>query len=323
MSTDHNQLNRRQLLKLAAFSAGAAGLGVLSASSAPARAAQPAPSITTVGPEPLFSISLAQWSFNRAIFSGKMTNLDFPAKAKNDCGISIIEYVNQFFKDKAKHTAYLTDLKRRCDDLGVRSGLIMCDGEGDLGDPDDAKRTQAVENHYKWVEAAKFLGCHSIRVNAGSRGSYDEQMALAADGLSRLTKFGADHDMNIIVENHGGLSSNGEWLAGVMRKVNHPRCGTLPDFGNFTGSDGQQYDRYEGTRAMMPFAKGVSAKSYGFDDKGEETTIDYRRMLKIVIAAGYRGAIGVEYEGDKHSEDDGVRLTKQLLERLRAEMKGE
>ena len=139
--------------------------------------------------------------------------------AKHDFGIDCVEYVNQFFKDKAKDTAYLTDLKKRCDDNGVTSGLIMFDGEGDLGDPDDAKRTKAVENHYKWVEAAKFLGCHSIRVNAHSEGSYDEQMKLAADGLRRLSEFGAKHDMNVIVENHGGLSSNGEWLAGVMKMV--------------------------------------------------------------------------------------------------------
>ena len=99
-----------------------------------------------------------------------------------------------------------------------------------LGDADEKKRIRAVENHYRWVEWAKALGCHSIRVNAQSSGSYEEQMTRAADGLRRLTEFGAKHDINVIVENHGGPSSNGAWLAATIKKVDHPRCGTLPDF---------------------------------------------------------------------------------------------
>src|SRR6266545_1244601 len=150
----------------------------------------------------------------------------------------------------------------------------MIDGEGALGDADESKRRQAIENHYKWVEAARFLGCKIIRVNAQSSGSYDEQLERAADGLRRLTKFGADHKITVIVENHGGLSSNGAWLAAVIKKVNHPRCGTLPDFGNFNLSDGKQYDRYQGVKEMMPYAKAVSAKSHDFDEQGNETMTD-------------------------------------------------
>jgi L-ribulose-5-phosphate 3-epimerase len=269
---------------------------------------------------PLFKISLAEWSFHRALFDKKMDNLDFPARTKNDFGIDCVEYVNQFFMDKAKDTAYLTELKKRCDDLGVRSGLIMCDNEGDLGDPDEDKRSKAVENHYKWVEAAKFLGCHSIRVNARFSGSFEEQMERAVDGLRRLAEFGAQHDMNVIVENHGGLSSNGKWLAGVMNRVAMKNCGTLPDFGNFRVSQTEEYDRYQGTQELMPFAKGVSAKSHAFDDQGNETQIDYPRIMRIVVDAGYHGYVGIEYEGDKHSEDDGVRLTKKLLERVRDQL---
>ena len=195
----------------------------------------------------------------------------------------------------------------------------MIDDEGPLGDADDAKRKQAIENHYKWVEAAKFLGCHSIRVNAQSQGNYDEQMAHAVDGLRRLTEFGAKHEINVIVENHGGLSSNGAWLSSVIRKVNHPRCGTLPDFGNFNLGNGEQYDRYLGVKEMMPFAKGVSAKSGVFDNQGNETRIDYRRMMKVVLDAGYRGHVGIEYSGNDLSEPDGIRATKKLLERLLTE----
>ncbi len=273
--------------------------------------------------KPWFQISLAQWSLHRAFFGRTKPQLDpleFARIAKEDYGISAVEYVNQFYKGKADDAKYLAELKKRAGDHGVKSVLIMCDGEGNLGDPDDKKRTQAVENHYKWVEAAKFLGCHSIRVNAGSRGSYEEQMKLAADGLRRLTEFGAKHDIGVIVENHGGLSSNGEWLAAVIRRVEHKGCGTLPDFGNFNLGGGKEYDRYKGIRELMPFAKGVSAKSHDFDDKGNETHTDYKRMMQIVKDAGYRGLVGIEYEGGKLSEPEGIRATKKLLERVRDEL---
>jgi L-ribulose-5-phosphate 3-epimerase len=269
---------------------------------------------------PLFRISLAQWSLHRRFFNDKADPLDFAKMAKVEFGIEGIEYVNQFFKDKAKDNAYLTALKTRAADHGVTSVLIMCDGEGALGDPDEAKRRQAVENHYKWVEAAKFLGCHSIRVNAQSSGTYWEQMKLAADGLRKLTEFGAQHGIGVIVENHGGLSSNGTWLASVIHTVQHPGCGTLPDFGNFRVADKIWYDRYKGTEELMPFAKGVSAKSHEFDDAGNETKTDYRRILPIVLSYGYRGWIGVEYEGSKHTEPEGILLTRKLLETVRAEL---
>lgn len=268
----------------------------------------------------VFQISLAEWSLHKTLFAGKLTNLEFPVVARTTYAIDAVEYVNQFFKDKAEDAAYLRDLKSRADANGVKSLLIMCDGEGELGDPDPAARTRAVENHYRWVTAAKSLGCHSIRVNAQSRGSPDEQRRLAADGLRRLTEFAARHELNVIVENHGGLSSNGAWLAGVMKAVDHPRCGTLPDFGNFQVAENDWYDRYKGVAELMPFAKAVSAKSHDFDAAGNETRTDYRRIMRIVLDAGYRGSVGIEYEGDRLSEEDGIRATKGLLERVRTEL---
>ncbi len=272
--------------------------------------------------EPLYTISLAEWSLHKTLFSGKMKNLEFPAAAKNDYGIDAVEYVNQFFKDKAKDTAYLSELKQRAADLGVQNVLIMIDGEGALGDPDEEKRTKAVENHYPWVEAAKFLGCHAIRVNAASKGSYEEQQKLAADGLRRVAEYGRDHGINVIVENHGGLSSNGQWLVSVITAVNLPNCGTLPDFGNFRVSATENYDRYKGVAELMPFAKAVSAKSHDFDEQGNETRTDYQKMMKIVIDAGYHGRVGIEYEGSKLSEPEGIMATKKLLERVRDELAG-
>lgn len=270
--------------------------------------------------KPLFTISLAQWSLHRAFFGQtkpQLDPLDFAKIAKTEYGIDAVEYVNQFYKGKGNDKAYAAELKKRADDNGVRSVLIMCDNEGALGDADPKKRKQAVENHYKWAELAKFLGCHSIRVNAYSSGTPEEQRDRVADGLRQLVEFTATLDLNTIVENHGNLSSNGEWLAAVMKKVDHPRIGTLPDFGNFG-----EYDRYKGVTELMPFAKGVSAKTHDFDASGNETHTDYRKMLKIVLDAGYHGRLGIEYEGDKVSEPDGIRLTKKLLETVRVEMGG-
>jgi sugar phosphate isomerase/epimerase len=272
-----------------------------------------------------FQISLAQWSLHKTLFDKKLDNRDFAKTAKQEFGIDAIEYVNQFWKDKAKDTAYVAELKKRAEDLGVKTLLIMCDGEGNLGDSDDKKRTTAVENHYKWVEAAKELGCHSIRVNAASdrKLSFDEQQKLAADGLRRLSEFAAPHGLNVIVENHGGLSSNGTWLAGVMKLVDRKNCGTLPDFGNFRVSDSEEYDRYKGVDELMPFAKAVSAKSHDFNDAGDETRTDYFKMMDIVVNKhGYHGYCGIEYEGGKLSEADGIKATKKLLERVREKMAG-
>ena len=270
--------------------------------------------------KPLFTISLAEWSLHKTLFAKQLDNLDFPKVARNDYGIDAVEYVNQFFKDKAKDQTYLKELKKRCADNGVTSVLIMCDGEGNLGDADAAKRMQAVENHKKWVEAAKFLGCHSIRVNAYGTGTPEDHMKQAADGLRKLVEFAAPFKIGVIVENHGGNSSNGQWLASVMKMVKHPLIGTLPDFGNFRLADGTEYDRYKGVQEMMPFAKGVSAKSHDFDEQGNETHTDYRRMLQIVLAANYHGRLGIEYEGSKMSEPDGIRATKKLLEKVREEL---
>jgi sugar phosphate isomerase/epimerase len=302
-------IDRREFIKKSAQTATTLGVTAMAGES-----------LMATSVKQLFKLSLAQWSLHRALFKKDLDNLDFVKVSRRDYGIGAVEYVNQFFKDKAKDSGYLSEMKKRARDFGVENRLIMIDGEGALGDPDEAKRKQAVENHYRWVEAAKFLGCKMIRVNAQSKGSYDEQMKLAADGLQRLAEFGGQHRIDVIVENHGGLSSNGQWLTGVMKLVNHPRCGTLPDFGNFRVSQDEEYDRYKGVAELMPYAKAVSAKSHDFDARGEEIHTDYHKMMKIVLDAGYRGFVGIEYEGDKMSEPDGIRATKKLLERVHNEL---
>ncbi|HMQ49568.1 MAG TPA: sugar phosphate isomerase/epimerase family protein [Saprospiraceae bacterium] len=266
-----------------------------------------------------FKISLAQWSLHRTLFAGELDNLDFAAKAKNEFGIDAVEYVNQFFRNEAENKTYLSEMKKRAEDNGVKSLLIMIDGEGNLGDTDEQARQTAVQNHLKWLNAAQFLGCHSIRVNAGGEGTPEAVAEGATKSLSALGDYAAPMGLNVIVENHGGYSSNGEWLSGIMKNVNKPNVGTLPDFGNFCMTYGEagcleEYDRYKGVEELMPFAKAVSAKSNVFDQQGMEMNIDYVRMLNLVKNAGYTGYIGIEYEGSKLSEAEGIKATKKLLE---------
>jgi len=304
----NHKTNRREFLKSTSLALGASGLaGCVTVSRLMGK---------------LFDISLAQWSLNRQFFGGKIDALDFAKVSRERFDIGAIEYVNQFFKDKANDKAYLGQLKSRAADHGVESLLIMVDGEGSLGHANSVERNKAVQNHHKWADAAKFLGCHSIRVNAATtgNGSFEEKQKLAADGLRSLSEYGAKHDLNVIVENHGGLSSNGAWLAGVMKIVDLPNCGTLPDFGNFNIGGGKMYDRYKGVAELMPFAKAVSAKSHDFDAEGNEEHTDYRRMMRIVLDAGYRGYVGIEYEGGKVDAYKGIDLTKALLERVRDEL---
>ena len=301
-------MNRRKFIKDTSILLGGLSLPVASSSL-----------FSSCAKQELFKISLAEWSLHRELFSKKIDHLDFISLAKTEFGISAVEYVNSFFFEKASDTKYLNKMKSRANDHDVKSLLIMCDNEGNLGDPDKNKRYKAVENHYKWAEAAAFLGCHSIRVNARSddKLSYDNQLDLAADGLSRLVDFCSDLEINVIVENHGGLSSNGAWLSALMKKVDHPRVGTLPDFGNFMIQDNEWYDRYKGVEELMPFAKAVSAKSHEFDLNGNEVRTDYNKMMEIVLKAGYNGYVGIEYEGDKHSEYDGIHLTLKLLKKIK------
>lgn len=289
---------------------------------------------------PAFRISLAQWSLHRALYgetpagtdrvtllrtdpdrvlNGTLHPLDFPVVARRDYGIEGVEYVNTFMFGHADDAKYLDELDRRAKGEGVTSVLIMCDLEGALGDPDAGQRAQAVTNHEKWLRAAARLGCHAIRVNAESRGAPEEQARLVADGLHGLAVKAEPFGLHVIVENHGGLSSRASWLVAAIRQAGHPLLGTLPDFGNFDVSTTERYDPYRGVAEMMPLAKAVSAKSHQFDADGNESLVDFRRMMAIVRDAGYTNWVGIEYEGDGLSEPDGIRATRRLLERIREE----
>lgn len=270
-----------------------------------------------------FKLSLAQWSLHRSFFDGVLDHLDFAATARR-LGFEGIEYVNGFFKDKAQNKTYLSEMNTRANSEGQQNVLIMIDGEGDLAHPNKSKRNKAVENHFKWVEAAHFLGCHAIRVNlAGGKDMHEAQKA-SVESLVELSAFAKASDISILVENHGGFSSNGAWMSSMFSNLSIDNCGTLPDFGNFCiqgknyDENGNRtclepYDRYLGMEELLPFAKAVSAKSYDFDTQGNETTIDFLRMMKMVKDVGYQGFVGVEYEGSRLSEEQGILATKNLL----------
>ncbi|MEX6691052.1 TIM barrel protein [Danxiaibacter flavus] len=276
-------------------------------------------------------ISLAEWSLHRALQAGKLDHLDFPAKARNDFGVEAVEYVNGFFggkkmnfKEAGKNQPYLNELLKRSKDAGVLNHLIMVDEEGPLALPNDKERLQAVDNHKKWIEAASFLGCWTVRVNLHGDGDSEAKKTASIDSLSRLGEFARPMNINVVVENHGSDSSKGFWMADVIKQVGKANVGTLPDFGNFcishpwgTTQDGckDEYDRYKGVAEMLPFAKGVSAKTYDFDSNGEQPLMDYKRLMDLVKKSSFKGYIGIEFEGNKGDEEDGIRKTKALIER--------
>ena len=270
-------------------------------------------------------ISLAQWSLHRSFEKGKLKAENFASIAANDFQINAVEYVNGFYTAFGKSAKFWQSMRSRADDAGVKSLLIMVDNEGDLGNPDDARRAKAVENHYKWVDAAKVLGCHSVRVNAFGKADLDTLRQTLAEGLGSLAEYGAKSKIHVLIENHGLHSSDAKFMTDIIKEVDNPYLGTLPDFGNWClnrewgstqgGRCSEAYDMYKGVKEMLPFAQGVSAKSYEFNAEGDETTIDYSKMLKIVKEANFDGYVGIEYEGSKLSEADGIRATKSLIER--------
>ena len=279
----------------------------------------------TVQSEPFFKISLAQWSLHKAVNDEGADPFDFAKDAKA-LGFEAVEYVNQLYEkqvDSMGLDAVLERIKSESEKHGVENLLIMVDHEPDLADPNVDVRNEAVEAHKKWVDAAAYLGCHSIRVN--TFGTMDPEIWVESvkDGLTKLSEYAATKNINVLVENHGWWSSDPVKVMQAINEMNLPNCGTLPDFGNwcirrtenyFEGECLEEFpDKYEGIRLMMPAAKAVSAKSYAFDENGNETTIDFVKMLQIVKDSGYKGYISVELDADGKNEKEGIIATRNLL----------
>jgi len=319
---------RREFIRKTAM--GAAGIGLA--------ASLPEYLYAEAGKELFFKIAISQFSFASQFWTKQLDALDFPAKAK-ELGITGLDYCSMFFADKAKDQIFLKELKKRSGDAGSYNLRIMIDGEGVLGDLNETARLKAVENHYKWIDAASALGCPMIRVNAEGEGNPADVANAAVDSLGRLIAYGSKQNIDVVVENHIGISCNGAWLAGVMKQVNNSHCGTLADFGNFCVNRTkpetndiagyiktkclEEYDRYKGITELMPYAKGVHAKTHVFDTTGNDVETDFSRMFKIIKKSGFTGWVSVEYEGgllkmyskDNKYLDDyaGTTATKNLI----------
>ncbi len=293
-------LNRRQFIRNAAVSAGALTLAGRFA-------------WATGDPPPRYTISLAAWSLHRMFFASKIDQLGMIRLCRSEFDLDAFEMVSTMWPEPTP--AYVRQLKGVADEAGVRLLLIMCDGQGNMSDVARKERSKAVENHGKWVDRAAQLGCHSIRCNVGSvRPDDADAVKRAAESFAALTEYGKKNRIQIIIENHGGVSSDPAWLVSLMKAVDDPFFGTLPDFGNFP----PETDKYDAIRRMMPYAKAVSAKCYDFDDTtGLETTIDFPRMMDIVTSAGYRGYVGIEYEGKRLDERTGIKRAAALLKTIR------
>lgn len=289
-----------------------------------------------------FKLALSQFSLASQFWTKQLDPLDFPKKSITVFGIPGLDYCSMFFADKAKDTTYLNELKKRALDNGCYNLRIMVDGEGVLGDLNKDVRTKAVENHYKWIDAAAILGCPMIRVNVEGEGDPKEVAKAAEESLNTLIIYGRKSNIDVIVENHIGISCNGAWLAGVMKEMNNPHCGTLADFGNFCINRSkpptndiagwmqtkclEEYNRYDGIQELMPYAKGVHAKTHLFDANGNDTETDFAKMFKIIHDSGFKGWVSIEYEGglikmytknDKYLDNDaGVLATKKLIEKV-------
>jgi len=286
---------------------------------------------TTMETSTNYKFSLAQWSLHKPFLDGSLDPMDFAQIAKEQ-GYAGLEYVTQLYpqiQDKSNYREKVMnlaqELKKRSDAAGMDNVLLMVDRDGELADPDAEKRAEAIEVHKLWMDAAAVMGAHAIRANLFGEEDPEKWHEYSVTSLKELATYGATKGVSVLIENHGGLSSDGAALAGVMKEVGSPYCGTLPDFGNFCikreGGERwgapciEEYDTYKGIAELMPFAKGVSAKSYNFDDTGAETKLDYARLMKIVADAGYKGYVGIEYEGPLEDPKEGMRLTKDLLEK--------
>ncbi len=319
-------MNRRKFAKNVAYAgAGVSFLGLAACGKEKKEEKSTTESPTMEIKAPFFKLSLAQWSIHRMIQEKGLNPFEFASKAKA-WGFAGLEYVSQLYESTLEKPngidLFVKESKLRSADQGIENLIIMVDHEGDLAVTDQNERSKAIDNHKKWMDAAKALGCHSIRINLFGTNDPTEWKPVCVESLFKLGEYGKSVNVNVLVENHGWLSSNGALLAEVMKEVNHPFCGTLPDFGNFCtkrkdgarwGECEEEYNMYQGVKELMPYAKAVSAKSYDFDAQGNETKIHYARMLQIVKDHNYTGFIGVEYEGDRLSEEEGIIATKELL----------
>ncbi|MEM8668985.1 MAG: TIM barrel protein [Planctomycetota bacterium] len=292
-----NTLSRRSMIR-------ATTAGTVSLTLAPFAFAETAPR------QDRFQIGIQQYTFHRWLNSGKLKHLDYPALAKEKLGITHIEYWNRPFGGRHTDKKFVGVLAERTTGEGMKNVLILVDGKHQLDSPDESERKKSIDEHKAWVDCAHQLGCDAIRVNCRSGGDRAENIRNAAAGMKPLCDYAKDASVKIVIEPHGGNSSDPEWLMGAMSAISHPNAGLLPDFNNFG-----RYNRYEGVKKCLPMAPAVCAKALAFDDKGNEKNTDFYRMLKIVYDSDYSGVITIEFEGRDLDPIEGSLKTKQLIEK--------
>ena len=311
-------MKRKEFIKLASTSAlGISSLGYMSLQKPK---------------ELFFKLSLAQWSLHKNIKYGDMDPYEFAQVAKS-FNFSGIEYVTALYDnvmkvrdgDMSKAITFWARKNKKLEKINdIKNVLIMIDEIEGLAEENKSRRLKAVENHKMWIDAAEIMGCESVRLNLYGSSNAEKWKDLSVKSLSELGSYAKNSGVNVIVENHGRISSDIPKLMDVIYGVDMDNVGTLPDFGNFCmadegygsvfdGSCETVYDFYKGVEEMMPKAFAVSAKSNDFDENGDEKTIDYMRMMKIVKSFGYTGYVGVEYEGNRLSEEEGIKATRDLL----------
>jgi L-ribulose-5-phosphate 3-epimerase len=247
---------------------------------------------------PKNGISLAQWALVEEVRAGKWKTLDFPRIAREDFGIDGIEFVNTLFESPTTMN-YLNTMKKNAADHGVTCVLIMCDAEGDACAPTKETRRQFEINHRKWIDAAQYLGCHSIRINCIGPKNVNKEEALkwSAETCSMMMEYAIPAGISVLIENHGGVSNDADFMVALMKEVNSRYLGILPDW----RQPGGDFDNVEFLRKTLPYAGGMSFRN----QPTEELTA---RMIKLAHETGFRGWYGIESSGR-----EAVKISKQLL----------
>ena len=246
-------------------------------------------------------ISLAQWALVDEVKSGKWKTLDFPSVARKDFGLNGIEFVNTLFEVPTE--GYLRRLKKNAEDNNVTMVLIMVDDEGDGCSTTKEERKQFDINHRKWIDIAHFLGCTAIRTNCrGPKNiSKDEALKHSVETYQMLLEYAAPAKISVLIENHGGVSNDADWMVSLIKEVNSLYFGSYPDW----RQPSADFDNIDYLVKMLPFAGGMSYRN----QPTEELTA---KMINISKDGGYRGWYGIESSG-RDAIKKGIELLKKYL----------
>ncbi len=230
--------------------------------------------------------------------------LDFAGFARKEYGLTHLELIQMSFP--STEASYLKKLRSAVEAAEAVIENVPID-VGDICELAPERRAEHVRNIKSWMDVAAAIGSRAVRVNTGPSREGSDALALAVESCKRLAEHADKLGLNVLIENHGGISSDPQLLKQLIESVSTERMGACPDFGGF-----DEAIRYDGLQKIMPLAKLVHAKSYAFDEHGEETAIDYARCMQIVKNSGFSGVLSIEYEGDGNASE-GIKKTKELI----------